>query len=226
MDTTTAYRIQKAYNRLRLRGDRVAGFKAGLTTEGVQKRFGVNEPVAGVLFASGKKTGSPRIDSASFHKLVIETEVGFVIGKPITRKPKDEEELRAKIRAVMPVIELPEVGFADMRKLQGVDIIAGNVGAVQFIVGKERKLAGIDPDRVRVTLTQEGQKANEGNGTEALGSQWKAALWLVRTMVEQGWKIRPGDVLFTGALGQMVPGEPGSYVADFGELGSISFEIR
>jgi 2-keto-4-pentenoate hydratase len=59
-----------------------------------------------------------------------------------------------------------------------------------------------------------------------MGSQWSAALWLVNTMVEQGWTIKRGNVLMTGALGNMIPGKPGRYRADFGALGMIEFEIR
>jgi 2-keto-4-pentenoate hydratase len=67
---------------------------------------------------------------------------------------------------------------------------------------------------------------NQGKGTDALAGQWKAALWLVNTMVKQGWKIEPGHIIITGALGRMVPGKPGNYIADYGNLGTITFEIN
>jgi 2-keto-4-pentenoate hydratase len=70
------------------------------------------------------------------------------------------------------------------------------------------------------------QEVNRGKGTDALGDQWKAAVWLVNTMVESGWKMEPGHVVITGALGKMIPGRPGKYVADYGGFGKISFEIK
>ena len=45
-------------------------------------------------------------------------------------------------------------------------------------------------------------------------------------MIEQGWTIEPGHILLTGALGKMVPGKTGKYIADYGPLGKIAFEIK
>jgi 2-keto-4-pentenoate hydratase len=39
LDVQTAYQVQKGYVQKRLATDKVAGFKAGLTTEGAQKAF-------------------------------------------------------------------------------------------------------------------------------------------------------------------------------------------
>ena len=220
-----AYAVQRAYVRRRLASDQIAGFKLGLTSNAAQKRFGLTAPAAGVLLASGRRTGSPTIDRAAFKMLMIETEIGFVVGQRIARPLKDEAALEPRIRAVMPVIELPDLGFQDMKHLKGVDIIAANVSAVQFIIGQERKATGVDLNAVAVALALNAQVVNRGKGADARGDQWHAALWLVNTTVKQGWTIEPGHILITGALGKMMPGHPGEYVADFGDLGQVRFEI-
>ena len=224
LDVQTAYRVQKAYVNQRLAQDQIAGFKAGLTTEAAQKQFGLNAPVAGVLFASGKKKGFPLIEKSSFKNLIIETEIGFLMGKSITQPLKDISELSEYIQAVMPVIELPDVGFA--QKVSGVDVIAANVASAKFIIGKESDFKGLDLNNIFVSLYLEGQEINKGKGADAMGDQWKAAQWLVNTIVQQGWKIEPGQILITGALPKAIPGKPGKYIADFGKLGKISFEIK
>ena len=84
----------------------------------------------------------------------------------------------------------------------------------------------MDLNAVTVTLSLDGQEINRGKGIDALGDQWQAALWLVNTMVAQGWTMEPTNVIITGALGKMVPGKPGKYVADYGSFGKISFEIK
>lgn len=225
MTASQAYEIQKQYVNRRLEGDSIAGYKAGLTTPGAQKKFGVNESVAGVLYLSGKKSGSPLILSEAFAMPMIETEIAFYVKRTIKRKIDTVTELKECIGAVLPSIELPDLNFADLKALKGIDLIAGNVSATQFIVG-DKKNRSMDLDSVSVILTRNGETVNEGKGSDAMGSQWKAALWLVNTMVEKGWTIKPGDVLMTGALGNMIPGKPGQYRADFGKLGTIEFEIR
>jgi 2-keto-4-pentenoate hydratase len=226
LDPKTAYEVQKVYVQWRLAKDRVAGFKAGLTTENAQKMFGVNFPLTGILYDSGKLEGSPVVDRTALRALLIEMEIGFVIAQSINQPLRDVQELQQKVSGVMPAIELPGSGFADMKVVKGVDLIAANVGAAKFIVGTSRSHQGVNLNQVNVTLIYNGQVLYQGKGVEALGDQWKAALWIVNSVLEQGYKVEPGHILITGALGKMVPGKPGQYVADYGDFGKISFEVK
>ena len=226
LDVKTAYAVQKAYVQRRLANDRIVGFKLGLTSTAGQKRFGLKAPAAGVLLASGKRTGSPVIDRKAFGKLMIETEIGYVVRERIDRPIADVASLKQKMQAVMPVIELPDLGFADMKALKGVDIIAANVGAAQFVLGRQRQMGALDPNAVAVSLSVNGEEINRGKGSDSLGDQWLAAMRLVNTMIGQGWTIEPGHVLITGAMGKMLPGRDGRYVAEFRDLGQVRFEIR
>ncbi|MBI2486324.1 MAG: fumarylacetoacetate hydrolase family protein [Deltaproteobacteria bacterium] len=225
-DVETAYQIQKAYVQKILAKDRIAGFKAGLTSEETQKKFGVQFPVAGILFASGKNMNDSVIEKSGFKVLMIETEIGFIVGKPITQPLEDVSELQDSIQSIIPVIELPDLGFEDLKKVKAVDIITSNISAAQFIVGPEKVLNNIDLNKTTVTLILDGQIVNRGKGSDALGDQWKTALWLVNAIVKQGWKIEPGQILITGVLGKMIPGKQGKYIADYGTLGKIFFEVK
>ena len=228
IDETAGYLIQKTYVKrlLALSKDRIAGFKAGLTSESAMKRFAVKEPLAGVLFASGETAVNTTIDKTLFRNLMIETEIGFIIEKPIHHTIKDVGELKNYTRYAVPVIELPELGFADMKKLKSPDIIAANIGSKKFILGKKKKIEELDLNAVAVTLKRNGEIINRGKGADAFDGQWKAALWLVNTLVKKAWKIEPGHVLITGALGRMLPAEHGKYIADYGNLGIIDFKIK
>ena len=93
--------------------------------------------VAAVLLASGRREGAPVIDRAAFQRTQVETEIGFVVGQPIGQALPSLASLRERIAAIMPAIELPDLGFADRTKLTGRDLIAANGGAAQFIVGPE-----------------------------------------------------------------------------------------
>ena len=53
-----------------------------------------------------------------------------------------------------------------------------------------------------------------------------AALWLVNAALHRGYIVEPGHVLSTGVLGERVEATPGRYVADFGALGRVAFEVR
>jgi 2-keto-4-pentenoate hydratase len=226
MDETMAYGVQKLYVNEKLGTTRIEGFKGGLTSRPSQKRFGLTAPVAGVLFGSGKLISPAVVGSSRFHHLMIETEIGYVVGCRLTRPLKNIAELKACVSEMLPVIELPDLGFDQMKDLKGVDIIAANVSARQFIVGHGTSIPSMDPNTLGVTLSQNGDEVNKGTGTDALGDQWEAAFWLMNKVLAQGWTLEPGQVIITGALGRMIPGKPGKYVADYGPLGSVLFEIR
>ncbi len=226
LDVESAYLVQKSYVQRRLENDHVAGFKAGLTSKETQKRFGVNFPVAGVLLYSGKKMSGSIIVGSLFKMLVIETEIGFVVGKTIAHPLKEVSELRDRIHSITPVVELPDLSFEDLKKVKAVDIIASNVSAAELIVGQENDLDTIDLDNTSLTLTLDGKVINEGKGSDALWGQWETALWLVNAVVKQGWKIEPGQILITGVLGKMIPGKQGRYIADYGTLGKVLFVVK
>jgi len=217
-----AYLVQADYVKKRLTHDKVAGFKAGLTSSAAQHKFNVNQALSGVLFASGDFSATESIQLSQFKRLMLETEIGFEIDKAITSLITNQAELKQHIKAVFPVIELPDIGFTS--KPKGIDIIAANVGAAAFIKGKPiTDFADLDLNALTVSLTKNGQVVNTGKGHNALGNQWQAALWLVNRIIEQGWTLEPGQFLITGAMGKMIQAEPGDYLADFGELGQIAF---
>ncbi len=221
-----AYEIQTEYVRLKLGNDRTAGYKAGLTSRGAREKFGVSTPVTGVLFSSGMYMNSPSVDGSKLRSPVIETEIGFVVGKPIEEKITDAGRIMDHISAIMPVVEIPETGFGDMKKLKAEDIVAANVGSAAFIAGAQKPLANDDLDGLTVELVSGGETLYRGSGSDAMGGQSEALLWLVNSVLDNGWKIEKGNILITGALGKVVPANPGRYEARYGGLGNISFDIR
>jgi 2-keto-4-pentenoate hydratase len=227
LNAEKAYALQRELaKRIVEKGDKVSGFKGGLTSEATQKRFGVEQPLLGPLFKSGELGPDAIVDPKSFTKLFIETEVGYVLGEKITEPVKDVDSLKKKIKEVFPAVELPDMRFDDMKNLKGTDLVVDAVSCAKYIVGKRAPVGQVDVTGVEVTLTLDGQKVNQGKASDALGDQWKALLWLVNTAVAQGWTLEPGYVFITGAMGNMLPGKPGKYEGDWGKLGVLSWTIK
>lgn len=219
-----AYTIQRYYVTSQLANEKPAGFKAGLTSLATQQELNVTAAVTGILFAKGDQSATKTIKLSQFKRLMLETEIGFEIGKVIKTTVADTTKLKSSITALFPVIELPESGFT--RKPTGIDIIAANVGSKAYLKGKTMTdFIALDLNTLPVTLTRNSKVVNTGEGHEVLGDQWQAALWLVNQLVAQGWTLTPGQFLITGVIDKMIPAEVGNYQADFGKLGCISFAI-
>ena len=222
-----AYALQKALAKAILaKGDTIGGFKAGLTSEAGQKKFGVDAALLGPLFKSGELGPDAVVDRKDFVRLFIENEVGYVVGQKISAPVKDVESLKKMIKEVFPAVELPDLRFADMKNLKGQDLIVDAVACSKYIIGPRIPADKVDVSKVEVALTCDGAAVNQGKAADALGDQWKALLWLVNGAVEQGWTIEPGQILITGAMGNMIPGKPGKYDGDWGPLGKLSWTVK
>ncbi len=223
-----AYEIQRIFVLKQLAGEGVgvAGFKAALTTKPSQEHFGLSEAAAGVLLDSMRRTGRTDLSSTEFYRPKIELEIAFVVDKRIEKPLEDVAALKSRIRSALPAIELPDLRFASMDVVAGVDIIAANAVASAFIVGNEVAGSAQDFSNLEIKLLQDGQIIREGKGPEFIGEPWEAALKLVNQVVAQGWTIEPGNILLSGAMGGLTAATEGSYEAQFSSLGIIRFSMR
>lgn len=222
---TEAYMVQKKYLGSRLATDGICGFKAGLCTTAAQNKLDYSEPLSGILYSSGNYSGDIIPLYPSGH-MIIETEIGLVAGSDILTSVKDIEEMKSLISHVMPAIEFPDKNFIDLENFGAVDLISCNVIASGSKEGTRIPCDNYDINGVGVSLYHEGRKIDGGVGCNTWkDDQWEAALWLVNSIVDHGYIIEKGKFLLTGALGSMILAEKGRYRADYGDLGSIEFEL-
>ena len=220
------YQVQRALVKKRVAaGDEVVGHKAGATSEAAQLKFGLLEPVAGELLKSHLKETATFVSLRQYKGMMIEMEIGFRLKLTIRDEPANVEELKAYVRDVVPVVELPNLHFTET-KITPADIIGSNVGATIVIVGNAKPVESLDLNKVKVTLAKNGEEIAAGVGSDAMGDQWEALLWLVRQRLREGYEVKRNDLLITGSLGKVMPAEAGRYVADFGRLGRVTFSMR
>jgi len=229
IDLDGAYRVQRILVDRRLAaGDSVAGYKNGLTGKLARWWFGIEDPVFGVIPASGLRKSGDTIAIPKGRHMLLETEFAFVAGARIDHPVADVAALRPLVRGVAPVIEAPAAGFPESqaRKLTVADIVANNVSAHVLIVGQEQSAQGMDLVNLPATLSRDGRQLSKGTGADTMGDPWTAALWLVNVAVKRGRVIEPGHYLSTGVIGKRIEAEPGRYTAEYGVLGKIEFEVK
>ncbi|NIP31137.1 MAG: hypothetical protein GTO02_15595, partial [Candidatus Dadabacteria bacterium] len=219
-----AYAIQNKFVKLRLKNDRIYGFKAGLSSERSQKKYKVKEPLVGVLFLSGKHKSKTQINNDK--KYYIELEIGFVVKNGINRPINSISELKKNIKYVVPVVEMPNINFDDMKSVKAIDIIAANLCSSDFITGDHKNFDEMNLNTINALLYLGDDMINTGKGTDAMGDQWEAVLWLVNKVVKNGFEIKRDNLLITGLLGKLTPAKRGKYTAKFGELGDIDFKVE
>nr|WP_281388637.1 fumarylacetoacetate hydrolase family protein [Litorivivens lipolytica] len=200
-----------------------------MTSVAGQQRFNLREPVAGVLWPDsalrfdGDKAVIKRAD---FRKPMLEMELAFRVNTLIPEPLADVSEVQYVVAEVMPALEIPDLGFDSTVGMTGEAIVAANAGARAFLLGPALDPESVDINAVRARLRLDGSTLQRGDATQVMGNQWKALFWLINTLVEQGWVIQPGQVLLTGAMGNMIPLETGVYEAHFNGLGYLRLQVE
>ena len=204
-----AYEIQKAFVEAVCSGA-VAGRKAGMTAPASRKQFGIGHPLLGTLFTAGRM--SPGVSFPAAPGVMIECEIGVVIGND------------GAPQTAGPVIEVPRMAFAEGEEVTGPGFVACGISADRFIEGAQRPLLD-SYEHIRVTLTRNGETLSSAPASDALGGPVAALEWMLSESRSRGFPVDEHMLFITGACGGIHPALPGSYRADYGELGYIEFTV-
>jgi 2-keto-4-pentenoate hydratase len=232
LNETQAYYIQKQLNQNLAQNQPIKGFKAGLTSASGQNKFGVKAPLAGALFGIHKVQFKNAFTSKDYKKLMLETEIGYVLSSDIAAFSKiTQQDLPTLIEKVVPVIELPDLAYSNVSKVTGLDLIATNVASNEVLIGdftlpKDFKLLNEVQTKMTRGAGTQAELLISGKGSDASGDQAQALHWLINQLLQSGYALKKGQLLITGALGAMVPAEKGTHLASFGKYGQITFDIR
>jgi 2-keto-4-pentenoate hydratase len=225
---TDAYAVQRRVVRALRADDRIAGYKGAGISAAVQSALGIESPLTGVLFRSGRVENGPNllIERRAGEQIVIETEIGYVMGVDFSFEIPTDGHARDAVAAVVPVIELPRTYEMGGKGPDARNLVAANIGSGRFIVGKPIVPGRVDPDAWEISLRRDGAVLHSTTGGSAKGGQWHNLRAILNQLTAQGHVIREGDIILCGALGKIQPGEPGRYEARYGGEETLTFEVR
>jgi len=218
-----AYAIQQANVQRQLNaGHRITGRKIGLTSLAVQKQLKVDQPDFGTLFDSMAISDGEEINFSSVIQPKCEAEVAFVLERDLDKDNVTLTDLISAIAYALPAIEVVDSRIANW-DINILDTIADNASSGLYVLGhKPVKLDGLDLRLAGMVMERKGEQVSLGVGASCLGHPLNAALWLARTLIENGTPLKAGDVVLSGALGPLVPALPGDvFEARIQGLGSV-----
>jgi 2-keto-4-pentenoate hydratase len=234
-DVALAYQVQNALTAARkAAGARVVGRKVGLTSTAVQLQLGVDQPDFGVLFDDMLVPSGAEVDSGRLIAPKAEAEIAFVLSADMDSfaaglspdapvSAADRAAAAAAVDYAVAALEIVDSRVAGW-DITITDTVADNASSALYVLGDKRvPLGEFAPAEVIMNLEKNGAPASSGNGAACLGDPLNALTWLARTAASLGAPLRAGDVVLSGALGAMVPAEPGTEItAELSTLGRVS----
>lgn len=221
------YAIQQELVRLLLAdGDRVIGYKVGLTSVPMQKMIGVDSPDYGPVLASTVYADGDAVSLSDFIAPKVEAEIVFTLGAPLRGPGVTVDQARAAISGASAGLEIVDSRIADWRiKLADTVADLASNGAMAT-ADRAVRIEDFDPRLTGMVMTRNGELVDTAAGAAALGDPVAVVAWLANTLGEHGVTLEAGHLIMTGALHAAVPLSPGDvFTAEFDRLGAITIRV-
>jgi 2-keto-4-pentenoate hydratase len=210
-------------------GDRIVGYKVGLTSKPMQKMIGVDTPDYGPVLGSTVYADGDAVPVSAFIQPKIEAEIAFVLRSSLAGPGVSVLDARAAIAGMVAAVEIVDSRFADWRiRLADTvaDLASNGAVAISSRVVPLEGLETLTPRLVGMVLTRQGELVDTGAGAAALGDPVKVVAWLANTLGSMGAKLEAGHLVMTGALHAAVPMRAGDvFRAEFDRLGPLTVRV-
>ncbi len=193
----------------------VIGYKAGLTNPAVQKRFGTDQPVWGVLYEGMILDDGAAINAAFGARPLYEADLLVRVSSADINQARTPAEVLAAVDQIIPFIELPDLVVQAPGQLNGGGVTAINVGARFGVKGVPVAVPATEFGRtfmldslrdMSVTITDGlGKELARGKGSDILEHPLNAVVWLAQALAKEGLAMQPGQLISLGSFTPLTP---------------------
>ena len=226
-DRAEAYQVQACIERHT--SQPLYGWKIAATSIAGQKHIGVDGPLAGRILAERVIQEGGDCPLGANLMQVAEMEFAFRMGKDLPPRDSEytQEEVMAAVASLHPAIEIPDSRYNKFETVGLPSLIADNACAHLFTLGPAASnWRGRDLAAHKVRAYRNGAVAEEGLGSNVLGSPVIALTWLANELSRHGLTLKAGQVVTTGTCVKPLAIAVGDKVeGDFGLLGRVALSI-
>jgi len=204
-------------------GNRIVGWKVGLTSREAQRQFKVFNPDFGHLFDSMAVLEDEEISMCSLIQPKIEGEIAFVLGKDLKGPGITIVDVLSAVDYALVSMEIVDSRIRDW-KITAIDTIADNGSSARFVTSAvKKKIDGLDLSTVGMALSRNGEIMVTGAGAAVMGNPLSAVVFLANELGRHDRSLRAGEVILSGALSSMLTVSPGeTYACEMLGLGRVS----
>jgi 2-oxo-3-hexenedioate decarboxylase len=207
-----AYRVMHAgIGRREGRGEKVVGYKMGLTSKAKRDQMGLHSPIYGVL-TDRMVVRDGRFGLAGAIHPKIEPEIAFLTRAPLSGVVTAEEVLEATeaVAAAMEILDSRYVGF---KYFSLPDVVADNASSSHLVVGPWRHdFRGLDLAGLDMAMSVDGAVAERAPSSAISGDPVQSVVQLCALLAGHGLALPAGSLVLAGAATTAVALKPGLQV--------------
>jgi 2-oxopent-4-enoate/cis-2-oxohex-4-enoate hydratase len=225
-----AYEVQARVAAKRVAaGERQTGWKVGATSFAIleQMKGLIDGPSYGCLMSATTLSDPEYIRASDFFGIGLEPEICIVLDKPLVGPGITNVDVLAAAGGVVAGIEI-----LDGRIQEGTSSLEDGTADNAFhggsVLGTLMSSArGFDFLHEGAIVRKNGKLIGSACGVEALGNPLSVVSWLANELARHERGIEAGQVISTGSLTKILPGEAGDVIEmSFAHLGCIRFAIE
>ncbi|MEL7464130.1 MAG: hypothetical protein AAFN79_08695 [Pseudomonadota bacterium] len=202
-DIGEAYAAQFRLHELHAAGGRGAlgGRKIALASAVLQELCGVDQPIAGGIFAAEIFESGTALRLADYHGLGLEFELAVRLAEDLTPGdgPFDAAGVRAKTASIHPAYEMIIDRNADYSNLNALTMAADNAWSGGVVLGPA--IAGwreMDVEGLPVALHWNDEPPATAHVGDA--DPFGSLAWVANVLTEVGQSLKAGEVVITGSV--------------------------
>ena len=207
-------------------GERLAGWKIGLTSATVRAHFGTERQPFGHILESGV-IASP--GEVALDDLVVgcgvEPELCVTMGSDLRGPGVTAHEARAAVGSIAPGMEINQKRSGGVTDFELS--VADNLTQWAIVQGTALPVADdFDPDSLRVTMSCNGEVRADVVGRDVIDDHFVSIATLANVLGEFGRHLEAGQRLITGSFSKHDVSRGDEWRTEFAGLGACSVRFR
>jgi len=204
-------------------GQKLVGWKAGLTSKAKLQQMNVSSPIIGFLTDSMVVPEASPVSCAKLIHPKTECEIAFVLKRELRGPGCTATDVLTATDYVLPALEIIDSRYENFR-FDLPSVVADNGSSARLVAGgRPRRVDGLDLRNLGVVFEKNGQIEALGAAAAVLDHPAEAVAMLVNVLSEMGEYLPAGCFVMSGGITAAVPVAPGdTVVARFQELGTVS----
>ena len=206
-------------SRFEAAGQSLGGWKIGLTSGKARDRMGKGIRPFGYILKNRILHSGSTTSLSPILNCHIEPELCLIVGTPLRGENVDPEQAKAAVRAVAPAFEINEVR---VQPGQGnFPLVADGLAQWGIVVGPEAPVRDGLVDTT-VTFSCDGQIVETKTPGATMDDPYLSLSRLCRLLHKFDRGLEPGQPVITGSFCHYAVTQPGSYSANFSDVGEVS----